>query len=108
MRFLSSRNRIPQKDGAPGRLRVSLRELDPSLSTDFMPVQKFQTSKKLKAGEIVPVDIAIQPRAYFFHAGQKLRLTVAGYSVRYTTAGKLMPTLNKGTHIIHTGARYSS
>src|SRR3989442_4486622 len=25
--------------GAPGRLRVSLRELDPELSTDFVPVQ---------------------------------------------------------------------
>jgi putative CocE/NonD family hydrolase len=94
--------------GAQGRLRVSLRELDAKLSTHFEPVQKFRNPQKLRPGEKVPIDIAMQPRAYFFHAGQKLRLTVAGYSIKYTTAGHQVPTLNQGTHVIHTGSKYQS
>jgi len=40
-------------------LRVSQRELDPELSTDFQPVQSHRKQEKLKAGEIVPVDIRV-------------------------------------------------
>ena len=94
--------------GSPGRLRASLRELDPRLSTHYIPVQKFRHAQKLRTGEIVPIDIALQPRAYLFHAGQKLRLTIAGHSIKYTTAGSSVPTLNQGTHVLHTGARYPS
>lgn len=93
--------------GAHGRQRVSLRELGPQ-STDYFPIHSFRASQKLAAGQVVPVDIAIQPRAYFFHAGQKLRLTVAGYSIKYTTAGMSVATLNQGTHVIHTGGNTSS
>ncbi len=45
--------------GSSGKLRVSRRELDPVLSTDFQPVQAHRRREKLKPGEIVPVDIAI-------------------------------------------------
>ncbi|KAJ9243879.1 hypothetical protein DTO169E5_2221 [Paecilomyces variotii] len=89
--------------GAAGRLRVSLRKLDPSRSTSFLPVQRFNESQTLSAGEIVEVDIAMVPRAHFFHAGQKLRLRVTGYNREYNIS-----TINKGEHIIHTGGRYSS
>lgn len=120
---------VPQRDhadaypvsppGAPGRLRVSMRELDPALSTDFLPVQAFKQAKKLRQGEIVPVDIALTPRAYHFEAGQQLRLTVAGWNVRGTgldleateegplrggrQAAMNPHADNHGTHIIHSG-----
>lgn len=110
--------------GAPGRLRVSLRELDPALSTDFLPVHVFRRHQKLSAGEIVPVDIGLTPRSYYVEAGQQLRLTVAGYNVRGTgiDAESIKEDLmrasriaamnpradNRGTHVIHTGPEYLS
>jgi predicted acyl esterase len=48
---------------ARGQMRVSQRELDENLSTPWLPVQKFQGEKKLKPGEIVPVEIALLPSA---------------------------------------------
>ncbi|MBC2638201.1 MULTISPECIES: CocE/NonD family hydrolase [unclassified Rhodococcus (in: high G+C Gram-positive bacteria)] len=105
--------------GAPGRLRVSMRELDPTLSTDFLPVHAFREAKKLSPGEVVPIDIGLTPRAYHFEPGQQLRLTVAGWNVRGTgvdlestedgplRAGRqsaMNPAAdNHGSHIIHSG-----
>jgi predicted acyl esterase len=110
--------------GAPGRLRVSLRELDPTLSTDFLPVHAFRRHQQLSSGEIVPVDIGLTPRAYHVEAGQQLRLTVAGWNVRGTgvdvestedgplRAGRvsaLTPLAdNRGNHVIHTGPEHLS
>ena len=61
----------------------------------------FKTSRKLKQGELVPVDIAIMPTALRWHAGQKLKLTVAGKYVK--SPGAPLTTLNDGMHIVHTG-----
>jgi predicted acyl esterase len=110
--------------GAPGRLRVSLRELDPDLSTDFVPVQAFRRHQKLAPGEVVPVDIGFTPRSYYVEAGQQLRLTVAGYNVRGTcvdvqatedevvrasrVASEHPRAENTGSHVIHTGPEYLS
>jgi hypothetical protein len=91
--------------GAPGRLRVSRRELDNKLSTQFMPVLSLRNQQLLTPGQIVPVDIAINPEAVRWHAGQQLRLTVAGYHIK----GQLpVPTINEGIHIIHSGLKYKS
>jgi predicted acyl esterase len=85
---------------------VSLRDLDTKLSTDFLPVHAFKTAHKLAPGEVVPVDIAIMPTAMRWHAGQQLKLTIAGTYVK----GPALPltTLNKGTHVVHTGADHAS
>ena len=45
--------------GAWGKMRVSARELDPKLSTDYQPIQAHINTLKLSPGEIVPVDIEI-------------------------------------------------
>lgn len=92
--------------GAPGRQRVSLRALDPGKSTDFLPVHAFKSAQKLAPGEVVPVDIAIMPTAMRWHAGQQLKLTIAGTYVKGPALP--LPTLNKGTHVIHTGADRAS
>jgi uncharacterized protein len=110
--------------GAPGRLRVSLRELDPALSTEFLPVHAFRHNQKLSPGEIVPVDIGLTPRPYHIEAGQQLRLTVAGWNVRGTgvdvestedgplrqarMSGVSPLADNRGTHVIHTGPDHRS
>jgi predicted acyl esterase len=92
--------------GAPGRLRASLRKLDTDKSTDYLPVHAFSTPQKLSAGEVVPVDISIMPTALRFHAGQQLKLTIAGTFVRGATLP--LTTINKGMHVVHTGAERAS
>ncbi|HTU57040.1 MAG TPA: CocE/NonD family hydrolase C-terminal non-catalytic domain-containing protein, partial [Polyangiales bacterium] len=92
--------------GVPGRLRASMRELDSANSTDYLPVHKFTSVKKLEQGEIVALDIAMMPTALRWHKGEKLRLTLAG---RYVRGGGLpLTTINKGKHIIHSGGEHPS
>jgi len=95
-----SKGRVSWPDG---RLRVSLRELDPVLSTDFQPVHKFRKNQYLSSGQIVPVDIAILPTGLLWRAGEQLLLTVAGNKLKGTALA-----INKGAHIIHTGSKYES
>lgn len=95
--------------GAWGKMRASHRALDERLSTTFEPVQSHLEEKKLAKGEIVPVDIAINPVSRIYHAGQQLRVQVAG---RYIREGWFEPlvweTDNKGEHVIHSGGKYDS
>ncbi|MET0343408.1 MAG: CocE/NonD family hydrolase [Polyangiales bacterium] len=92
--------------GAPGRQRASLRAVDASKSIEGQPVHAFDTPRKLVPGEVVPVDVAIMPTAMRWHAGQQLKLTVAGAPVK----GPNLPlkTLNAGTHVVHTGGERAS
>ena len=95
--------------GAWGKMRVSHRELDPKLSTDFHPVQAHLKEEKLKPGQIVPVDIEIWPHSRIWHKGQQLRVLVSGHYIR---EGWFEPffwdTNNKGMHVIHSGGKYDS
>jgi predicted acyl esterase len=95
--------------GAWGKLRVSRRELDEKLSTDFQPILSHRKEEKLKPGEIVPVDIEIWPQSKIWHKGQQLRVIVSGY---YISEDWFLPLSyevnNKGNHIIHTGGKYDS
>jgi hypothetical protein len=96
--------------GAPGLLRISHRELDEKASTPFQPVHTHRHEQRLKAGEIVPVEIEIWPTSKMWHAGQKLRVVVSGHYIR--RPGWFEPfaweTRNKGRHVIHTGGAYDS
>jgi len=107
--------------GAHGRLRVSLRKLDPKLSTDFIPIQAFDQPEMLNPGDIVPIEIAIMPASEVFHAGEQLRLTIAGHEFTAPPAeappsGMLafmhplppLPTHNSGVHVIHGGGDHQS
>ena len=95
--------------GAWGKMRVSRRELDPKLSTDFQPIQAHKRDQKLKPGEIVPVDIEIWPHSRIWHEGQQLRVLLSGHYIR---EGWFEPfiwdTNNKGNHVIHSGGKYDS
>jgi hypothetical protein len=107
--------------GAHGRLRASLRKLDPKLSTDFIPIQSFDHPENLHPGDIVPLDIAIMPASEVFHAGEQLRLTIAGHEFSAPPGGPApagmlafmkpippVPTKNAGVHVIHAGGDHQS
>jgi predicted acyl esterase len=98
-----------------------LRKLDPKLSTDFIPIQSFDQPQMLHPGEIVPVDIAIMPASEVFHAGEQLRLTIAGHEFTAPPGGAPpsgllafmhplppVPTKNAGVHVIHVGGDHQS
>ena len=95
--------------GAWGKMRVSRRELDEKLSTDFQPVQAHRRDQKLKPGEIVPVDIEIWPHSRIWHKGQQLRVLVSGHYIREGWFEPFSWELNnKGKHVIHSGGKYDS
>ncbi len=95
--------------GAWGKMRVSRRELDEKLSTDFQPVQAHKRDLKLKTGEIVPVDIEVWPHSRIWHKGQQLEVVVSGHYIREGWFEPLSWSLiNKGNHVIHTGGKYDS
>jgi len=64
---------------ADGYLRVSCRELDKKRSTEAQPYLAARSEKKIKPGEVVPVEIGIWPMGTIYHKGEKLRLTVSAY-----------------------------
>lgn len=70
---------------ANGRLRVSMRELDPRRTTAIEPFYTYTHPQKLRPGEIVPVDIAIWPMGEHYRAGEKLQLTIHGVKIVPTT-----------------------
>ena len=96
--------------GAWGKLRVSHRELDPELSTDFEPVQAHRRELKLTPGEIVPIDVEINPTSRIWHAGETIRLQIAGRYIRDARwiEPLMWETDNKGEHVFHTGADHVS
>ena len=95
--------------GVWGKLRVSRRKLDEKLSTDYNQVQAHTVSEKLEPGQIVPVDIEINPTSWFWHKGQQIRVQIAGRYIREDWFEPLMwDQDNKGRHLIYTGGQYES
>ncbi|WAP50748.1 hypothetical protein OL239_12045 [Arthrobacter sp. ATA002] len=96
--------------GSDGRLRVSARHLDADLSTEDVPAHSFDRVEKLKAGEIVEIDIDLLPLGLAFHPGEQLRFIISSRNL----LGTLMPGIreyvgaNAGTHVIHTGGEHAS
>ncbi|MFM9967861.1 MAG: CocE/NonD family hydrolase [Burkholderiales bacterium] len=97
---------------ARGFLRVSHRELDPERSQPGQPWHTHRIEQLLKPGEIVPVDIEFWPMGCLWHAGQTLRILIAGHPILHVgnpvTGESLVSARNKGEHVIWTGGRYDS
>ncbi|RWA17651.1 CocE/NonD family hydrolase C-terminal non-catalytic domain-containing protein [Mycolicibacterium brumae] len=91
--------------GSEGRLRVSLRELDPAHSTDEIPAHRFDRVAKLSPGEVVEEKIELMPVGLVLRPGERLRLVISGRNL----FGGWMPGLreyapaNRGQHVFHTG-----
>ena len=96
--------------GAWGKMRVSHRELDPELSTDYQPVQSHLRDQKLSPGEIVPIDVEINPTSRIWHAGETIRVHIAGRYIReaHWIEPLIWETDNAGEHVFHTGGRFES
>lgn len=96
--------------GSDGRLRVSTRHLDDTLSTDDVPAHSFDRIEKLSPGEIVEIEIDLLPIGWAFQPGEQLRLIISSRNL----LGTIMPGIaqytgaNKGQHVIHTGGQYAS
>lgn len=96
-----------------GWLRVSRRELDEAKSKPWQPYHKHQRDlPALKAGEIVPVEIEIQPTSCRFRAGERLRVVVSSHDYgeypEQIPVARHKDTVNKGTHVVHFGGKYDS
>lgn len=91
-----------------GWCRVSRRELDPAESTQWLPVQKGISEQKLKAGEIVPVDIELYPSSTFFSAGESLQLIIAAEEIISSPPYRKDASFNHGKHVAHFGGEYDS
>ncbi|MHB6910360.1 CocE/NonD family hydrolase [Streptomyces sp. DB-54] len=97
---------------AQGWLRASRRELDPERSTPEQPVHAHQRDLPLPQGEPVALDIEIWPFTAHFHAGETLRLTIAGADIyrwgpQHLANGHDLLN-NTAPHHLHTGGPYAS
>jgi putative CocE/NonD family hydrolase len=91
-----------------GWCRVSRRELDPAESTEWHPIQNGTSEQKLKAGEIVPVDIELYPSSTFFTAGESLQLIIAAEEIISTPPYRKDASFNRGNHVVHFGGNHDS
>ena len=96
--------------GCHGKLRASMRHLDPKKSTDIIPYYTFDRVEKLSKGEIVELDIKLSPIGLVYYKDETLRVMISSHD----EIGGIMPGTpgcipdNKGFHILHTGGKYSS
>ncbi|KAH7325698.1 Alpha/Beta hydrolase protein [Stachybotrys elegans] len=94
-----------------GWLRTSRRELDEAKSTPWQPYHAHQRSLPLKAGEIVPVEIEIQPTSCRLRAGEELVLVISGHDYHEYPKDVLVcrhEMINKGKAVVHFGGKYDS
>ncbi len=96
--------------GSNGRLRVSMRHLDETSSTETIPVHSFDRIEKLAPKEVVRVEIDLFPIGLALKPDDRLRLVVSG---RHLLGGVMpgagnVPSENHGRHIIHTGGQFAS
>ena len=93
-----------------GQLRVSHRETDPERSTPAEPFHPHVREQLLSDGEIVSVPLGLWATSVRFHAGQQLRLTIAGHRIApfELNMPSDMPLRNHGQHVLHLGGSTDS
>jgi len=91
-----------------GYCKVSRRELDLVESTEWHPVLKGDSELKLKAGDIVPVDIELYPSSTFFSVGETIQLIIASDEIIPSPPYKKSADCNHGNHVLHFGKKYDS
>jgi uncharacterized protein len=97
--------------GMNGRLRASLRRLDPARSTPSEPFYSFTSTEKLVPGQPVALEIGLWPYSLFFHSGESLQLRVTGVDLLVRPEHPDLPkdpTVNVGSHTIHSGGAFDS
>jgi predicted acyl esterase len=95
--------------GAIGVLRASHRAIDSSKSMhENWPYHPHDKEEKIKAGEIVRVEIGIWATGIAFEAGETLELRVGGVYPGIANFGTNEHSLNAGQHELHFGGAYDS
>jgi putative CocE/NonD family hydrolase len=93
---------------ARGLLAVSRRALNEAESTHWQPVLANTSDEKLSPGEIVPIQIAINPSSTFFVKGEGLQLIVSPNEIIPSPPYRKDNSANRGEHVIHFGGQYDS
>jgi predicted acyl esterase len=94
-----------------GNCRVSRRDLDPDESTEWHPVLMGTSEQKLKAGEVVSVDIELYPSSTFFSVGETLQLIIASNEIIPSPPYRKDVSCNRGNrgkHVLHFGGDHDS
>jgi predicted acyl esterase len=91
-----------------GNCRVSRRDLDPDESTEWHPVLMGTSEQKLKAGEVVSVDIELYPSSTFFSVGETLQLIIASNEIIPSPPYRKDVSYNHGKHVLHFGGDHDS
>ncbi|CAE7772598.1 cocE [Symbiodinium necroappetens] len=91
-----------------GYLRVSRREIDASISTDWWKEPKGSVVQPLESGQVVPIEITLCPTATFFCAGEGMRLVVSSFETCPSPIFTKDLTSNNGLHVLHMGGRFDS
>lgn len=95
--------------GPNGRLRASLRAVDPEKSTELTPYHPFDHAEPLEPFQVVELDIGIWPTGLKFHPGEQLELEISGFEIMtaHLSDAKL-ETANRGEHTIYSGGEHES
>jgi hypothetical protein len=96
-----------------GWQRAAHRDLDPQLSTDWMPVHTHERVELLKDKEVFTVNIALLPQATRFKKGDRLRLDIRGswHFAKDPLRGQFPAQYEssvKANCLIHTGGDYQA
>jgi hypothetical protein len=91
-----------------GLIAASRRALEPAASTEFEPVLAHQRDEKLAPGDIVALEIALNPSSTFFRAGEALELIIAPREIVPSPPYRKSTEHNRGLHVIHFGGEYDS
>ena len=93
-----------------GWLRASHRSLDPERSTEMVPYHTHADPQPLSPGEICQFEISLEPQAYLFKAGHRIRLEIANGDSPVTEAlwGHYYRPDKIGADTIHHSLRYPS
>ncbi len=91
--------------GTWGMLRASHRELEPGSPAEGEPVHAHRRALPVVPGEPVELEIGLVPTSRLWHAGETLRLRIAGRYIREPGWFEAFSydTRNSGRHTIHTG-----
>jgi predicted acyl esterase len=81
----------PHTPIAQGWLRASHRKLDKKLSLPYRPYHTHDEEQKLKAGQVVELDVEIWPTSIVVPAGYRIGITIRGRDYEYggASGGKL-------------------
>ncbi|MBS1005519.1 CocE/NonD family hydrolase [Levilactobacillus brevis] len=97
--------------GPNGRLRVSMRKLDPNESNNHHLELAQTNPEKLKTGEVVAVTIPFWPFGMKWEAGETLALTIGPKDKIVRPEFPQLPpspNINHGRHIIHFGGNFDA